>query len=92
MRQGQTVHDYLGAGKIRFLPLQPGISQKQSYIQGKIALSFGFMLKSSVPLFAYTAGLKKNLNVQKSTKNITCMTTNWKTAGNGYSLIDETHG
>lgn len=53
------LHKYLGAGKIRFLPPQPRTSQKQVYIQDKTTLSFGFMLESSAPLFAYTISLKK---------------------------------
>lgn len=55
----QTVHNYLGAEKIRFLPLQPRTCLKEVYIQSKTSLSFDLMLGSSVPLFTYTISFKK---------------------------------
>lgn len=42
-----------------FLPPQPRTPQKQVHIQGKTTLSFGFMLESSVSLFAYINSLKE---------------------------------
>lgn len=39
--------------------MQPRTSQKQDSVQGKIALSFRFMLESNIPLFAYTISLKE---------------------------------
>lgn len=56
---GHRVQNYLGAGKIHFLPLQPRTSQKQVYIQGKTALSFAFLLGSNVLLITHTNTSKR---------------------------------